>query len=82
MVIYKSPVVPRETRMAVKADPALLKPQVLGGPAVAQDKSVKDFNHSEPPVEDGWLDQFDAQSEAFADCETEFLATLRGNIKT
>lgn len=69
--------------MAAKAsnDPNLLKPFVLTGQAVEEDRNVKDQNDSVKPNENDWLTRALAQDGAATTVEVEFFSVLRSRIK-
>jgi hypothetical protein len=62
------------------ADPNLLRPLVLSGPAVERDRRVKDQNDSVRPDEVVWFEKALAQDAEISASEVEFFATLRSRI--
>ena len=62
-------------------DPNLLRPLVLTGPAVEEDRKVKDENDARKPNEEEWLKRAVAQNGASSAAEVEFFATLRSRIE-
>jgi hypothetical protein len=62
-------------------DPNLLKPLVLSGQAVEEDRKVKDQNDSNKPDESEWLKRAKAQNSATSAIEVSFFATLRERVK-
>jgi len=65
---------------ATKADPNLLRPPVLSGPAVERDRCIRDLNDSTRPEEDVWYKKALAQDAEISASEVEFFATLRNRI--
>jgi hypothetical protein len=65
---------------AKNADPNLLRPLVLSGPAVERDRRVKDQSDSIRPNENVWFEKALAQDAEISASEVEFFATLRGRM--
>jgi hypothetical protein len=63
------------------SDPNLLKPLVLTGAAVEEDRKVKDQNDSHKPNEGEWLERAIAQNGATSAAEVTFFSTLRARVK-
>jgi hypothetical protein len=62
------------------ADPNLLRPLVLGGPAVERDREVRDESDLIRANENVWFEKALAQDAEISASEVEFFATLRGRI--
>jgi hypothetical protein len=60
-----------------KNEASLLRPQVLSGPAVVRDNSIKDLNHSPVPEEEVWYKNSLAQDAEISASEVEFFKALR-----
>jgi hypothetical protein len=65
---------------AANADPNLLRPLVLSGPAVERVRRVKDKNDSTRPDEEGCFEKALAQDAEISASEVEFFATLRSRM--
>jgi hypothetical protein len=62
-------------------DANLLKPLVLSGSAVEEDRKVKDQNDANKPDESEWLKRAKAQNGASSAIEVSFFTTLRERVK-
>ena len=62
------------------ADPNLLRPLGLGGPAVERDRQVRDQSDLIRANENVWFEKALAQDAEISASEVEFFATLRGRI--
>jgi hypothetical protein len=59
------------------ADPNLLRPLVLGGPAVERDRQVRDQSDLIRASDTVWFEKALAQDAEISASEVEFFATLR-----
>jgi hypothetical protein len=66
---------------SAKDDASLLRPQILSGPAVVRDDSIKDLNHSPTPDEEVWYKNSLAQDAEISASEVEFFKVLRSQKK-
>jgi hypothetical protein len=69
------------TTATTTADPNLLRPFVLSGPAVERDRRVKDKNDSFRPDEEVWFEKALAQDAEISASEVEFFANLRRRME-
>ena len=59
------------------ADPRLLEPFVLAGPAVERDRSVKDINDAKKTNEQAWLEAAQKIDDFMSESEVAFFKEMR-----